>query len=301
MKRSWLAMFVVVCVAIAGMLYVSEPVWHVHDKPVTTLRMGTLPHEDWQLQQQLYEPLLKYLETKTGLQFNLVRSDSYEHLLQQFTNHEVDLAKFGGLTFVRAHIQGDAEPLVMRDIDLVFTSMFIVPTDSKAQNLSDLEGKRLCFGSNNSTSGHLMPRHFMLREVPSIVPEQFFSEVCYSGAHDKTAYAVRSGRAEIGVANSAVIRKMFEDGRLKPDEVRILWETPPYADYVWAIHDHFAPEIKIKITNAFLELNEQDPVGEKILNNFSADYYLPARLGVFKNLEKIAKDLGLLGPGKTDQ
>ena len=69
-----------------------------------------------------------------------------------------------------------------------------------------------------------MPRHFMCSDK-QIIPEVFFSEVHYSGAHDKTAYLVRDGTIDLGVANSEIIKKMIRDGRLKENDVRVLWET----------------------------------------------------------------------------
>ena len=296
MSRIWTTVAVVICVALAGTAYVIQPDWHHHDEPLSTVRVGLLPRDNWQKQKQLYEPLLVYLSRTSGMDFKLVRSDNYEELLKQFNEHEIDMANFGGLTFVRALKFGHAQPLVMRNHSLTETSLFIVPADSTAQSMADLSGKRLCFGSKQSTSGHLMPRFFLLSESDRIVPENYFRNVCYTSAHDKTVYSVRDGKADVGVVKATVYEQMQADGRLQAGEVRIIWRTPPFADDVWAVHDDIAHETRTKIVNAFLQLDEKDPVDQKILSLLNANYYLPARETMFDSLVEIAGEYDLLNP-----
>ena len=187
-------------------------------------RLGLLPSESKDQILKRYTPLKNYLSKKLGRQCEIKIPDSYDELLKLSSSGEVDLSFLGGFTFVQSNLQCGMKPLVMRDVDTRFTSFFLVRTDDPAKSLSDLRGRSLSFGSKLSTSGHLMPRHFLTEKM--IVPEEFFREIRYSGAHDQTAYWVRDGEADAGVANSSIIRTMYEDGRLKKSEVRVLWETP---------------------------------------------------------------------------
>ena len=121
-------------------------------------------------------------------------------------------------------------PVASRDIDFKFSSYFLVRTENPARVLLDLKGKKIGFGSSKSTSGHLMPRFFMKKM--GIEPESFFSEVLFSGSHDRSAYLVRDGAVDVSVANSNVIDRMVSSGQLDPKSVRSLWETPPYASSI---------------------------------------------------------------------
>ena len=107
-----------------------------------------------------------------------------------------------------------------------------------------------------------MPRYFL--EKQNIVPESFFSEVRYSGSHDKTAQWVRDGIVDIGAANAVVIRQMFGSDRLDNEQVKVLWETPYYSDYVWAQPDINKLQVD-RLRNAFLELSEVNPGHGEIL------------------------------------
>ena len=183
------------------------------------IRVGVLPDVAESALHKRYSNLLDHLSQETGLKLQLVTPNSYQHLLRLFADREIEMAYFGGLTFVRSQSFYDARPLVMRQIDTQFTSYFVVRANGPLQDCDDLScetlaGKVLSFGSKLSTSGHLMPRHF-LKTVLEIDPETYFGMVRYSGAHDQTALMVRDGEADIGVLNSEIFRSMQKEGRLK--------------------------------------------------------------------------------------
>jgi len=213
------------------------------------LRIGILPDESREKLIEHYSPLFEYIAGETGVSYELIIPESYSKLLELFHENKIDLAYFGGFTFVQAHITDNAVPMVMRDVDTRFTSYFLVRGDDPASDIFEFKGKRFSFGSDLSTSGHLMPRYF-LKEM-GIVPEVYFSEVRYSGKHDLTAYAVRDGIVDLGVANHSVINGMFKDGRLSRQDVRILWETPAYPDYVWALRPEISKDYQIRLRDAF--------------------------------------------------
>ncbi len=294
MKTNWFVLLAILCFVGAGIYFVVQPNFDSEDTP-SILRVGVLPDESVEMLHQRYDLLLDYLSRETGIEFKLVLPSDYNELIQLFRDHEVDLAYFGGLTFVQAHVFHHAEPLVMREVDTRFTTWFLTMDSDPTHNLADFKGKVFTFGSRLSTSGHLMPRHYMQTEK-QITPEEFFTEVRYSGAHDKTAYLVRDGEVDLGAANSEIIRTMLRDGRLKENDVRVLWETPPYPDYVWALHGHFSESIKTRLRNAFLGLDASNAVHGKILAGIDAGAFLPAGTSDFLILKGVAESLGLLAP-----
>jgi len=261
-------------------------------REISVLRIGVLPDQEPQALQQRYSPLFEHLASELDLPYEFVASESYEELVEQFVAGRIDLAYFGGLTFLKAHGAGVAEPLVMRDVDAKFISCFLVRTDSPATYVGDFHGKVFSFGSALSTSGHLMPRYF-LRQL-GIRAEDAFETVRYSGAHDKTAYDVRDGRTDLGVANCRVIRSMFADGRLSRDDVRVLWETPPYPNYVWAVQSDIDSVRKRRIRDAFLKLSPIDDNHRPILRQLTAGAFLPAGIDDFRALHEIAEKVSLL-------
>ena len=258
----------------------------------TILRVGVLPDESREKLLQRYTPLFDYIAEEVSISYEIVVPDNYDHLLELFHNKQVELAYFGGFTFVKAHTIDNAVPLVMRDVDTRFTSYFLVKANNPLTKIADFKGKTFTFGSDLSTSGHLMPRYF-LKEM-GIVPEDFFSKTGYSGKHDLTASQVRDGKVDLGAANHAVVNTMYQDGRLSKNEVRILWETPPYPDYVWALRSEIDKTLALKLRDAFLGLSLSDKKQSEILTNVNAGAFLPASANDFSRLKVIVSELGLL-------
>ncbi len=258
-----------------------------NEDSLSILRIGILPDENKDQQRAVLTPLCQYLSEEIGVPYELIIPATYSELVDLFHRNKIDLAYFGGVTFVKANIMDNAVPLVMRDVDTRFTSYFLVKANNPATELSQFQGKSLSFGSESSTSGHLMPRYFL--EKKNINPETFFSKVLFSGKHDKTATWVRDNVVDLGAANSKIINKMFKDGRLSKNDVRIIWETPPYADYVWALRSVFGKSVLIKIRDAFLNLSAENEVHAKILNSIDANSFLPASVDDFSLLRKIVE------------
>jgi phosphonate transport system substrate-binding protein len=221
---------------------------------------------------------------------------SYADLVRKFGQKKVDLAYFGGVTFVQANLFHKAVPLVMRDIDVNFTRYFIIAKNNPAKSIKDLKGKSFSFSSKLSTSGHLMPRYFLSKQ--KIIPEQYFSKILYSSSHDKTALWVEKGKVEVGAVNSLIVDKMLEGRQLNPEKIRVLWRTPPYPDYVWAIRSGVVSSMKRKILNAFLELSQDDVRHKKILEKVQTHGFLPASVSDFMELQKIIEEIKIFGREK---
>lgn len=260
---------------------------------VSELTVGVLPDQEPEVLRRRYQPLIDYLGQYLGIDVRLVIPNDYADAVGLFQQKKLDLAYLGGLTFVHARNRSGAEPLVMREVDTRFTSWFLVKPDLAQTRLSELRDKKLVFGNRLSTSGHLMPRYY-LQQQWNIEPEKFFTEVSYSGAHDKTINLVREGRYEIGAVNSGIARQMLLDGRLEENELEVLWQTPPYSDYVWAVPQELDEEVKIDLRDAFLRLDSENPEDKAILSSLGASAFLPAGVEDFNTLSDIAINLGLV-------
>jgi phosphonate transport system substrate-binding protein len=285
-------------IIVAG-LAIAVALWLVGSLPeaapresVDRIRIGVLPDQQAVALKARYAPLIEYLAERTRLPYDLVIAGDYKELVERFARGEMDLAYMGGLTFLKAQSRAGAIPLVVRDKDLELRSSFLVPANSRARSLTDLKGARLSFGDRFSTSGHLMPGYFMRRA--GMIPEDWFSIIRYSGAHDQTAYDVRDRRVDVGVADASLVEEMFADGRLDRGTVRVLENTPPFSDHVWVVRADLPLALQRRIRNAFLALVPTDSAQAGILESLDAGAYLPALDTDFIQLGQIAEDMSLL-------
>jgi phosphonate transport system substrate-binding protein len=238
-------------------------------------------------------PLMKYLAEQTGMQVEFTPVTDYAAAVEALANRKVDLAWFGGFTFVQAQVRsgGKAIPIVQREEDQHFRSVFIT-TDPAIQQLADLKGKDFAFGSQSSTSGHLMPRSFLLQV--GIDPDKDFHRVAYSGAHDATIAAVAAGKVQAGALNISVWDKFVADKKVDTTKVRVFYTTPPYYDYNWTVSSELPAALREKLTQAFLALNRDTPQGKEILDLQRASRFVPTQASNYKGIEAAARSAGLL-------
>jgi phosphonate transport system substrate-binding protein len=238
-------------------------------------------------------PLMKYLEAKLGMKVEFTPVTDYAAAVEALANRKIDLAWFGGFTFVQAQLRsgGKAIPIVQREEDEKFRSVFIT-SDPAIKQLSDLKGKDVSFGSQSSTSGHLMPRSFLLQA--GVDPDKDFRRVAYSGAHDATIAAVAAGKVQAGALNISVWEKFVADQRVDTSKVNVFYTTPPYYDYNWTVHADMPAALRETLTQALLSLSRSDPVGKEILELQRATRFVPTKAENYKGIEQAARSAGLL-------
>ncbi|MFZ9140941.1 MAG: putative selenate ABC transporter substrate-binding protein [Burkholderiaceae bacterium] len=258
------------------------------------LRITTIPEEAASEQIRKFTPLAAYLEKRLGMKVEFRPVADYPAAVEALVNKQIDLAWLGGLTFVQADIRsgGKVVPILQREEDTKFRSVFISQTNSGIKKLSDLKGKTLTFGSSSSTSGHLMPRSYMLEA--GLNPEKDLARVAYSGAHDASIAAVVSGRVDAAAVDMTVWQKFVESKRVDISKVNAFYETPTFFNYNWTIHQDMPPELRKKIEKAFLDLNDATPEGKEILSLARATRFIPTKAENYKGMEKAARSAGLI-------
>jgi phosphonate transport system substrate-binding protein len=260
----------------------------------TVLRVSAIPDEAPTELQRKFKPLGDYLKHETGLEVQFTPVSDYAAVVEGLATNKIDLAWLGGFTFVQAKLRtnGGAVPIVQRAEDEKFTSRFIVPVDSPAKTLADLKGKSFAFGSASSTSGHLMPRYYLMQA--GIQPDTDFKAVAFSGAHDATVAFVAAGRADAGVLNASVWDKLVEARNPNAAKVRVLATTPPYYDYNWTVRPGLDAALTRKLTEAFLKLDPAKPEHKEIMALQRASKFIPTKAANYDGIEAAARSAGLI-------
>jgi len=257
------------------------------------LKVSAIPDEAPTELQRKFAPLGKYLEKETGMKVEFVPVTDYAAVVESLATGKIDMAWLGGFTYVQSKIRtnGTTIPIVQRQEDATFTSKFIT-SNSAIKSLADLKGHTFAFGAPSSTSGHLMPRHFLLQA--GINPEKDFKTVAYSGAHDATAAFVQAGKADAGVLNTSVWDKLVEQHKVDPTKVRVFAVTPPYYDYNWTVRGGLDPAVRKKLTEAFLRLDPANPEQREIMALQRTVKYIPTRPENYAGIEAAARSAGLI-------
>ena len=260
----------------------------------TVLRVTAIPDEAPTELARKFAPLGQYLEAKLGVKVEWTPVTDYAAAVEALVNKKVDLAWFGGFTFVQASVRSEGRviPLVQREEDEKFRSVFITDAHSGITKLEDLKGKTLSFGSPSSTSGHLMPRSFLL--AAKINPDSDLKRVSFSGAHDATVAAVASGKVDAGALNISVWDRLVAEKKVDTAVVKVFYTTPGFYDYNWSVHADMPADLRNKITQAFLALDASTPQGKEILGLQRATRFIPTKAENYNSIRAAAENAGLL-------
>lgn len=255
------------------------------------LRLSMIPTTDPGKMARESEPLVAYLEKKTGAKVKLTVPLNYAAVVEAFGADKVDIAYFGGFTYVQSHKRFGAQPLVQRERDQAFHSLFLTQADSSIAALTDLKGHTFAFGDVNSTSGHLMPEYFMRKAGVDV---DVIAKALYTGGHDATALAVANKKVDAGALDEAVFQKMTKEGKLDAGAVKVFYTTPPFFDYVWCARKALDPALAEAFRKAMLELDARDPQHKAVLDLLQATRYVPAGDASYDKLREAATSAGLL-------
>jgi len=258
------------------------------------LRVSAIPDENPTELLRIYTPFSQYLARELGMKVQFTPVVDYAATVEGLAAKKLDLVWYGGFTSVQAvrRTQGRATRLALRQEDAEFKSVFIAKPGLGIKNLPDLKGKTFAFGSVGSTSGHLMPRSFLLEA--KVNPERDFRQVAYSGAHDATALWVESGKVEAGALNFLVWDKLVTTKKVDLSKVDVFYTTPPYVDYVWTARGDLDRGLQERITAAFLKLDYNNPEHRQLLDLHRTRKYIKANDADWKGIEEAAIAAGLL-------
>jgi phosphonate transport system substrate-binding protein len=275
----FLALFAVSCKG--GRTTASQPV----------LRLAMIPTTDPGKIVRESQPLVNYLEKETGSRVELVVPTNYAAVVEAIANDRVDIAYLGGFTFVQASQRAGVQPLVQRERDQNFHSVFITQPGSGISALADMKGHSFAFGDVNSTSGHLMPAYYM--RAAGIDPGGL-TKTLYTGGHDATALAVANGKVDAGAMDELVLASMLKSGKVAASQVKVFYTTPAFFDYVWAARKGLDPKLHDGFAAAFLKLDASNAENKAVLDLLSATKYVRADDASYDKLRQAARAEGLL-------
>lgn len=262
-----------------------------------TFTFTAIPDEDESRLVERFSKVATYLQETLGVEVTYLPVKSYAAAVTAFRNSQVQLAWFGGLSGVQARLQVPGSQALAQGYEDQFFKTYIIANTStgltEADQLPDaLKGKTFTFGSKGSTSGRLMPE-FYLREHFKRAPEEIFERVGFSGDHSMTITQVQAGAYQVGAVNYLVWETELAEGKVDPEKVRVIWQTPNYPDYQWTLRgdadEHFGKGFTAKVQAALLAMKAPE-----LLASFPRTAFVPASNEDYTAIEQTARAIQLI-------
>ena len=265
------------------------------------LKVGAIPDQNQDVLDKRFNLFSQELSKQLDVEVKYIPVFNYVAAVTGFRTKDLDLVWFGGLTGVQARLQTpDSIVIAQRDIDRKFKSVFIVNKKLKLESISNKKGLkklknlRFTFGSENSTSGRLMPEYF-LNNAGITVKEFKGQRAGFSGSHDATIALVNSGSYDAGVLNKQVWENNVKNNPKRTKNITLFWITPDYVDYHWVaqgnLDDIYRKGFTKQLKAAILNLEIKNPKDKEILDMFNAKKFIKAESSDYKDIEAIGRKL----------
>ncbi len=181
-----------------------------------------------------YRPLANYLAARLNRPVELRTVDSWEGLAKSLANGETDLALMGPWGYVLANHQAGTQAIatILYDGKPEYFAIMITHPDSGIDKPADLKGRSFAFGDKGSTSGYLIPLHYLMTQ--GITPESYFAKVVHT-SHQAIETQVTQGVLDAGADYNRNRTAMIEQGLIKPERSKIIWTSAPLPNDAFAV------------------------------------------------------------------
>ncbi|MGK7912445.1 MAG: phosphonate ABC transporter substrate-binding protein [Synechococcus sp.] len=208
---------------------------------VTELNFGIISTESQANQKPLWEPFVAELGQCIGMPVNAFYSTQYAGIIEAMRFDQVDIAWYGGKSYIEAARIADAEAFaqtVAADGSMGYYSHLITNVDNPiladidlvAQNgdeylLDNTADLSFAFNDPNSTSGFLVPSYYVFAQN-GVNPNEAFDNLIFSGSHEATALAIANNQVDVATNNNESLERLESTNPEALANIEVIWTSP---------------------------------------------------------------------------
>jgi phosphonate transport system substrate-binding protein len=231
--------------------------------------------------------------------FDYVLFTNYERLVEAQFRGEVDVAWNSPLAWLEserlaARLGRSARALAMRDTDQDLTSVILVRADSDVRALSDLRGRTVAVGADDSPQATILPLLHLAEH--GLTPRQDFEVLVHdvlSGKHGDhvggerdAVRALVAGKADAACVLDANALGFVRDGTVHEGALRMVAETAPFDHCNFTVLDTADELQTVHFTELLLGMRYDDPTVRPLMDLEGLKQWRPARLDGYKPLAR---------------
>jgi phosphonate transport system substrate-binding protein len=244
---SIVAVILLVVTATSGKGYAQEKVWSFGGKP---LRSAQLTAEYW-------NPILKYVSQKSGVQLQLkVENTAPEHS-DKIGEGAYDFAYSNHI--FKPHNAAVGYRVIARTKEEAIRGELVVPLDSPVKKMKDLDGKEVGFPSPAAFVAYAVSLDALVRQGVTVKP-------VFGGNQEGIIAQLKVGKVPAACVNSQIIEEFAERENFK---YRVIWQSQKYQNIPIIAHPRVPAKIAAAVRRALVEM-DKDPEGIKVLRATAA-------------------------------
>lgn len=242
---------ILLSVALLWMLFVAS---NTNAEESDAYVFGAVPQFEPQKLNNIWRPLLKELEKRTGLKFKMQGSSKIPAFEKSFVEGEFDFAYMNPYHMIVAEQKQGYIPIV-RDHGRQLFGILVVKKDSAFQKIEDLHGKNIAFPAPNALGAALLMRADLTKFGIDFSP-------LYVKTHSSVYLHVALGLTQAGGGVKGSFNRQGEDIK---NSLRIIYETKRMPPHPVAAHPRVPEHVIKQVQKAFLDIGAT-PAGKMMLS-----------------------------------
>ncbi|MDO9189901.1 MAG: phosphate/phosphite/phosphonate ABC transporter substrate-binding protein [Sulfurimicrobium sp.] len=222
-----------------------------------TRSFGVLNQRSAVLTAQYWNPILRYVSQKTGVQLELKMGKSAPDTSAMIGRGEFDYV-YSNTIFTPANMPAGYK-VIARPIEPSIQGQIVVPENSAIHALKDLHGKEVGFPSTAAFVGYAVPMNALLLAGEKVTP-------VFAGNQEGIMGQLQAGQVIAAGVNSKVMEKY---GQRENFKYRVLWTSEDYFNLPVSVHPRISDKEAAAVRAAFLNM-ARDPEGLKVLEASAA-------------------------------
>lgn len=217
-----------------------------------SLSFGVLSQRSAVLTAQFWNPILDYVQRRTGVTLTLKVARSATESNEAIEKGLYDFVYSN--TIFHPRMAAANYQVILRPLEQEIAAQVVTLDSSAVRSLRDLDGKEVGFPSPLSFVGYAVPMDYLLRTGISVRP-------VFGANQEGIMGQIKAGRVQAIAVNSQMMKAFAERENL---HYRVLWQSPFFLNLPVAVHPRVPKALAGAVRHA-IDGMENDPEGARIL------------------------------------
>lgn len=286
--------------------------------PIEELNFGIISTESQANQKPIWEPFVAAMSEEIGIPVKAFYATQYAGVIEAMAAGKVDVAWFGGKSYIEAAERANAEAFAMTVADDgskgYYSHLITNKGNAIAQDAKEMGGDKyvidnagdltFAFNDPNSTSGFLVPSYYVFAQN-GVNPKEAFNRLTFAGNHEATALAVANNQVDVATNNNESLERLEETDPQAREQIEVIWTSPEIPSDPIAYREELPEVVKEKIREFFYSYEDEAVLGALSWSGFEAaddSRWNPIReLEIAKNILEVESNESLSEADKQQQ
>ena len=234
------------------------------------INFGIISTESQANQKPIWEPFIAAMSEELGMPVNAFYATQYAGVIEAMRFGQVQLAWYGGKSYIEANKIADAEVFaqtVNDDGTKGYYSHLIMnknhPDLAKAKEmggdkyiLENASNLQFAFNDPNSTSGFLVPSYYVFAQN-NVDPKEAFKRLIFAGNHEATALAIANNQVDVATNNSESLSRLEKTNPDARTNIETIWTSTLIPSDPIAWRADLPEELKTKVKDFFYNYSDE--------------------------------------------